>query len=319
MPRSHGRKTLDRRLQKAAERAAKRAGLRQAQIAIVAMRPDGRVVAMVGGKDYKASPFNRATQARRQPGSAFKLFVYLAAMRSGLTPDDMIEDEPITIAGWSPKNSDGKYEGKITLRRAFQKSSNVAAARLIQKVGDRRGDQGGARPRHFDAAAARGDDRAGHRDRIAARIDQRVRGGRGRRLSGRRARDRGERQQGLVRPAGRHAQRVRRQDPRRDARLAVRLRDERDRARSRAVGADLWQDRDDAGFARRAVRRVREGFGGRRVGWQRRQQPQCRPVGRRRAGAGMEGFHATALGIARRRPRRSSSRPTTSPMRPTAM
>jgi len=99
------------------------------------MRPDGRVVAMVGGKDYAASPFNRATQAQRQPGSAFKLFVYLAAMRAGLTPDDMIEDEPVTIAGWSPKNSDGRYEGKITLRRAFQKSSNVAAARLIQKVG----------------------------------------------------------------------------------------------------------------------------------------------------------------------------------------
>jgi penicillin-binding protein 1A len=127
--------TLDRRLQRAAERAAKRAGLKQAQIAIVAMRPDGRVVAMVGGKDYAASPFNRATQARRQPGSAFKLFVYLAAMRAGPTPDDTIEDEPVTIAGWSPKNSDGKYEGTITLRRAFQKSSNVAAARLIQKVG----------------------------------------------------------------------------------------------------------------------------------------------------------------------------------------
>jgi len=127
--------TLEPRLQKAAERAVRRAGLRQAQVAIVAMRPDGRVVAMVGGKDYKTSPFNRATQARRQPGSTFKLFVYLAAMRAGMTPDDMVEDEPITIAGWSPKNSDGKYEGQITLRRAFQKSSNVAAARLIQKVG----------------------------------------------------------------------------------------------------------------------------------------------------------------------------------------
>ena len=127
--------TLDMRLQKAAERAVRHAGLRQAQVAIVAMRPDGRVVAMVGGKDYAASPFNRATQARRQPGSAFKLFVYLAAMRAGLTPDDMIEDAPITIGQWSPKNSDGKYEGRITLRRAFQKSSNVAAARLIQKVG----------------------------------------------------------------------------------------------------------------------------------------------------------------------------------------
>ncbi|HEX4693031.1 PBP1A family penicillin-binding protein [Sphingomonas sp.] len=127
--------TLDRRLQRAAEHVVKRAGLRQAQVAIVAMRPDGRVVAMVGGKDYATSPFNRATQARRQPGSTFKLFVYLAAMRAGMTPDDMIEDEPVTIAGWSPKNSEGTYEGKITLRRAFQKSSNVAAARLIQKLG----------------------------------------------------------------------------------------------------------------------------------------------------------------------------------------
>ena len=72
------------------------------QAALVAMRPDGRVVAMVGGKSYKESPFNRATQARRQPGSAFKLFVYLAALRAGWTPDSMIEDRPITIGGWTP-------------------------------------------------------------------------------------------------------------------------------------------------------------------------------------------------------------------------
>jgi len=127
--------TLDRRLQRAAERAVKHASLRQAQIALVAMRPDGRVVAMVGGKSYADSPFNRATQARRQPGSAFKLFVYLAAMRAGMTPDSMVDDSPITIANWSPKNADGKYLGPITLRQAFAKSSNVAAARLIQKVG----------------------------------------------------------------------------------------------------------------------------------------------------------------------------------------
>jgi len=129
------RTTLDRRLQRMAERAVAHAGLKTAQVALVAMRPDGRVVAMVGGKNYAASPFNRATQARRQPGSAFKLFVYLAAMRAGLTPDSMITDEPVTIGDWSPKNSDGRYEGQITLRRAFAKSSNVAAARLIQKVG----------------------------------------------------------------------------------------------------------------------------------------------------------------------------------------
>ncbi|MEG3088380.1 transglycosylase domain-containing protein [Sphingomonas sp. PB4P5] len=127
--------TLDRRLQTAAERVVRGAGLRDAQVALVAMRPDGRVVAMVGGKDYKTSGFNRAVQARRQSGSTFKLFVYLAALRSGLTPDSMVEDEPVTIADWSPKNSDGRYAGNITLRRAFAKSSNVAAARLTQQVG----------------------------------------------------------------------------------------------------------------------------------------------------------------------------------------
>jgi penicillin-binding protein 1A len=122
-------------MQRAAERAVHRAGLKKAQIAIVVMRPDGRVLAMVGGKDYAKSPFNRATQARRQPGSAFKLFLYLAAMRAGMTPDTMIEDEPVTIANWSPQNADHHYLGNITLRQAFARSSNVAAARLIQKVG----------------------------------------------------------------------------------------------------------------------------------------------------------------------------------------
>jgi penicillin-binding protein 1A len=127
--------TLDRHLQSAAERAVRRAGLRQAQIALVAMRPDGRVVAMVGGRSYADSPFNRATQAQRQPGSAFKLFVYLAAMRHGMTPDSVIDDKPITIDKWSPKNADGRYLGPITLRQAFARSSNVAAARIIQQVG----------------------------------------------------------------------------------------------------------------------------------------------------------------------------------------
>ncbi|UIJ46112.1 PBP1A family penicillin-binding protein [Sphingomonas cannabina] len=127
--------TLETRIQRAAERAVRRAGLRQAQVALVAMRPDGRVVAMVGGKSYKDSPFNRAVQARRQPGSTFKLFVYLAALRSGMNPDSKVLDEPVTIGEWSPKNSDGRYEGEITLARAFAKSSNVASARLIKEVG----------------------------------------------------------------------------------------------------------------------------------------------------------------------------------------
>ena len=129
--------TLDARLQRAAERAVRHAGLKKAQVAIVAMRPDGRIVAMVGGKSYADSPFNRATQARRQPGSAFKLFVYLAALRSGLTPESTVQDEPVTIGAWSPHNSDGRYRGTITLREAFARSSNVAAARLTQQVGVR--------------------------------------------------------------------------------------------------------------------------------------------------------------------------------------
>ena len=127
--------TLDADLQRLAVRAIANAGIGDAQTALVAMRPDGRVVAMVGGKSYKTSPFNRATQARRQPGSAFKMFVYLAALRAGYTPDDMIDDSPITVDGWSPANSDGVYRGPITLREAFARSSNAAAVRLSERVG----------------------------------------------------------------------------------------------------------------------------------------------------------------------------------------
>jgi penicillin-binding protein 1A len=129
------RTTLDRDLQRLAERAVARAGIGDAQAALVAMRPDGRVVAMVGGKRYSDSSFNRVTQARRQPGSAFKLFVYLAALRAGWTPESMIDDSPVTIEGWTPVNSDRVYRGPITLREAFARSSNAATVRLSQEVG----------------------------------------------------------------------------------------------------------------------------------------------------------------------------------------
>jgi penicillin-binding protein 1A len=128
------RTTLDSRLQRIAERAVSRAP-KGAQGALVAMRPDGRVVAMAGGKDYAASPFNRVTQARRQPGSAFKLFVYLAAFRAGWTPDSLVEDKPIRIGDWSPENSDRVYRGSMTLREAFARSSNAATVRLSEEVG----------------------------------------------------------------------------------------------------------------------------------------------------------------------------------------
>ena len=129
------RTTLDADLQRIAIRAVKRASIGDAQAALVAMRPDGRVVAMVGGKSYADTPYNRATQALRQPGSAFKLFVYLAAMRAGWTPDSIIDDSPVTIGDWTPSNSDGVYRGEITLREAFARSSNAATVRLAQTVG----------------------------------------------------------------------------------------------------------------------------------------------------------------------------------------
>lgn len=132
--------TLDRDLQRLAEDAVRETlsrsqGLNVSQAALVAMRFDGTVVAMVGGIDYKASAFNRATQALRQPGSSWKLFVYLAALRSGLRPGDMVDDNPIVIGDYAPKNDDGRFRGPISLATAFAASSNVAAVRLAQQVG----------------------------------------------------------------------------------------------------------------------------------------------------------------------------------------
>ncbi len=133
--------TLDRDLQQAAIKALTSVltgygdGVHATQAALVAMRPDGRVVAMVGGRSYKTSPYNRATQAQRQPGSAFKLAVYLTALENGETPDTLVENSPLTIDGWSPKNYGGRYGGPTTLRSAFAQSSNVAAVRVAERVG----------------------------------------------------------------------------------------------------------------------------------------------------------------------------------------
>jgi penicillin-binding protein 1A len=127
--------TLDARLQAAARRAVGSAALGKAQVALVAMRPTGEVVAMVGGRDYAASPFNRATQARRQPGSTFKLFVYLAALRAGWKPDDRIDNRAIVAGSYRPHNAGEAYSPTITLADAFARSSNVAAVRLFGAVG----------------------------------------------------------------------------------------------------------------------------------------------------------------------------------------
>ena len=103
---------------------------------MVALEPDGGVLALVGGADPTASrPFDRATQALRQPGSTFKPFVYLAAFEDGYTPDSVAEDEPITVDGWSPKNHTGAYQGEVTLRDSFAQSINTVAVKLAQEVG----------------------------------------------------------------------------------------------------------------------------------------------------------------------------------------
>ncbi|CAO3352286.1 transglycosylase domain-containing protein [Azospirillum melinis] len=135
------RTTLDLKMQRAAEQrleallAGPGAAANVRQGALVAMSPDGAVRALVGGRDYDGSEFNRATQALRQPGSAFKPFVYLAALESGWTPDSLIDDAPVQLANWSPGNYDGKYRGSITLASALAHSSNTATARLIDRVG----------------------------------------------------------------------------------------------------------------------------------------------------------------------------------------
>jgi penicillin-binding protein 1A len=141
--------TLDLSMQKKAEDAAigllEEMGkeLKTSEIAMVAMTPNGAVRAMVGGKSYQSSQFNRVTQALRQPGSAWKPFVYLAALEYGMTPESRISDEPITVGNWTPKNF-GKHryrylEGEDwSLTEALAKSVNTVTVRLAQQVGTQR-------------------------------------------------------------------------------------------------------------------------------------------------------------------------------------
>jgi len=133
--------TLDQGMETAAGAAARRVvdahkaqGTDQA--AVVAIDGMGRVRTMVGGVDYAAAPYNRAVQSKRQAGSAWKPFVYLTALEQGRTPDMLVVDEPVTIAGWSPGNyEEGSYLGQITLETALAKSVNTVAARLADEVG----------------------------------------------------------------------------------------------------------------------------------------------------------------------------------------
>jgi penicillin-binding protein 1A len=104
------------------------------EAALIAMRPNGSVVAMVGGRNYDESQFNRAANAQRQPGSTFKLFVYYAALRNGYSPDSIVDASPVTIGRWRPENYDGQQHGRMSLSQAFAQSVNTAAARLAMTI-----------------------------------------------------------------------------------------------------------------------------------------------------------------------------------------
>jgi len=117
------------------ELAQKGEKFRVGQGAMVAMTPDGAVVAMIGGRNYSESQFNRAVSARRQPGSAFKPFVYLTALERGLLPDSVRDDKPIAVKGWRPGNYTREYFGPVTLTQALAMSLNTVAVRLTLEVG----------------------------------------------------------------------------------------------------------------------------------------------------------------------------------------
>ena len=133
--------TLNLKMQSEAERAltdelnAKGAKFGVAEGALVALDPNGAVKAMIGGRNYAESQFNRAVAAKRQPGSAFKPFVYLAALEKGLTPDTVREDAPISVKGWNPENYCREYFGPVTLTKALSLSLNTVAVRLGLEVG----------------------------------------------------------------------------------------------------------------------------------------------------------------------------------------
>ncbi len=127
--------TIDLNMQRAATASIQANTPKGVQGALVSIDRDGAVRAMVGGTDYVTSNYNRATQAMRQPGSAWKLFVYMAALEAGYKVGDQVVDEPITINGWSPRNSSGRFAGAMDLRTAFAYSVNTVAAKLGDEVG----------------------------------------------------------------------------------------------------------------------------------------------------------------------------------------
>lgn len=140
-PRLTVQTTFDQSLQRHAQAAADAVFERHAekvgatQLALIAMTPDGRIKAMLGGRRYGESQFNRAVQANRQPGSAFKLFLYLAALEETIRPDNRISARPIDVDGWRPRNADDAYPKLVSIGHAFSHSVNTAAVRLAEHIG----------------------------------------------------------------------------------------------------------------------------------------------------------------------------------------
>ena len=135
------RTTLDPALARAANETVERVLSEQGEAAhageaaIVLLAPDGAIRAFAGGRDYRDSQFNRAVQARRQPGSAFKPIVFAAALEAGYDPSSAVWDEPVDLEGWTPQNFSGSYRGLVTLQEALKRSINTVAVQVADEVG----------------------------------------------------------------------------------------------------------------------------------------------------------------------------------------
>ena len=295
--------TIDLKMQAEAERAltdelnAKGAKFGVEQGALVALDPTGAVKAMVGGRNYADSQFNRAVAAKRQPGSSFKPFVYLAALEKGLTPDTMREDAPISVKGWSPENYSREYFGPVTLTKALALSLNTVAVRLGLEVGPkavvavahRLGITSDLDPvpsialgssevtplEMVSAYAAFANGGIGVQPHVIARV---------RTAGGKAALHAAQRQ---FRP--RHRPAICGDDEPDDAGDAA----HRHRPQGRAAGlAGRRQDRHQPGLARRLVRRLHQLSGRRRLARQRRRLADQESVGRQSAGRNLEPVHA---------------------------
>ena len=294
--------TIDPVLQVAAERAVvdelNARGQRFAveQGALVAMRPDGAVKALVGGRDYGESQFNRATAARRQPGSAFKPFVYLAAIERGLTPDTLREDTPVAVKGWRPENYTREYRGPVTLRDALAASLNTVAVRLGLEVGPKAVVQTAQRlgissPLQANASIALGTSEVTPLELVGAYAAFANGGGRVSpyviaAVKTRERQDDLQAQGGRSRPGDRA--RRRRHDERDDARDAS----HRDRPQGRDPGLGSGrQDRHHPGFPRCLVRRLYGQPRRRGLARQRRQRPDEAGHRQHPAGRGVEPLH----------------------------